>query len=171
MSSYQFGKAGLTLLGLYVLLETLGSGGSALSRLAETFADTDPTVELVSISIVGLVFSVLLFGALPASILIWNSAKLARRWFANDEQPHSGLSPRHLLQVGVVVLGLATAVSGALGLVTSLSTVVFSRSVEGEAGARLLAMAGGNAVGSVVHLALGLVLVRFAKPLSERWTV
>lgn len=169
MSSYQLGRVGITLLGLYFLLALLLVAISLVETLARAPDPTDLSIDgvLVFAAIAGLIFTV--FGAVPAWILIRNRDPLARRWFSDGDERSLAVSPSQLVEVGLVLLGIYLLVEGVIGAVgTAVALATLRTSTETAEAETDFVIEGGGPEALATILA-GALLLRFAKSLSKRW--
>ena len=168
MSGYQLGRVGIVLLALYVLMQAL-LGAISIVTISSRSAAPAVDAESVALSVATFLVVVLLIGALPATILIANRDALSRRWFGVDAESEVSITSKDLFKVGLVLLAVAGIWEGVVGLG---SAGMLSASLRSAPASQLEGAAGtvsSTVFRSASNVALGMLLLWIAKPLSNRW--
>jgi hypothetical protein len=169
MSSYELGRVGIVLLALYLVLEVFSGVIPILGTVAQSAQAGDVFSLQAALTTGVMIAGVMIVGAIPAAVLIANRDRLARRWFSDGGGEPIAAQPAEFAQVGLVLLGISAALAGAAGVISVLvAWAAVPSSAEGAIPGEG-AIIGRLSVQSAVELAAGAALVRYARPLSERW--
>lgn len=171
MNSYQLGKVGITLLGLYLLVAALLAAADVINGRLVDLVWEDAALLDLGLRMAGALLIVAFFGVIPAAFLIRRRRVLARRWCASsDDGEGLEFAAVDVLRVGLSLIGVVTLVGGLLavpGALGSLLAVLLNR--EGEIRVDLL-VGGLSGIGrGLLGLLIGAWLLRASASLAERW--
>jgi len=171
MSSFELGRSGITLLALYLVVEALLAAIAPMTTLARASTGGGLFFERLLVPLAITLGVVLVIGGVPAWVLIRNRDALARRWFLNGATGLESSSPSQLGKIGAGLMGAYLLINGMIGLVGAIVAWVASPASTTQDGAvpEVVHSASGAVIEALATAFAGALLLRYARPLAERW--